>query len=253
MIDLHVHTNFSVDSGESMEAHCQRAADLRLKAICFTDHLDNNKRDYGYNYYNRNGYFEALERVREKFGSSLLILSGIEFSEPHIYEKSFEETVKYPYDYIIGSLHYWYEDLFPSEMVKNNIPVEEAFYSYWNEMEKLVKYGGFDAVGHFDFPKRYYKSAEYDVDVIKELMKLINKNNLVLEINTSSIRKGLDEPMPGRELLKLYADCGNTRVTVGSDAHSKEELSADMGAAEKLAEDFGLKTIYFKNRKPVSL
>ena len=38
--DFHVHTEFSDDSNELMENQVERAIELGLKEICFTDHVD---------------------------------------------------------------------------------------------------------------------------------------------------------------------------------------------------------------------
>jgi histidinol-phosphatase (PHP family) len=75
------------------------------------------------------------------------------------------------------------------------------------------------------------------------------KKNIVLEINTSSIRKGISEPMPGEEILKIYKQCGGEYVTIGSDAHEKEHLFADYSTAQNLIEKLGLKQVVFIKRQ----
>ena len=42
--------------------------------------------------------------------------AGIEFSEPPLYNKELEKLKEYPYDFIIGSVH-WVGDMFPSQKV----------------------------------------------------------------------------------------------------------------------------------------
>lgn len=41
--------------------------------------------------------------------------------------------------------------MFPSELVKADIPVEIIFDKYWEEVCKAVSYGGFDSTAHIDF------------------------------------------------------------------------------------------------------
>jgi histidinol-phosphatase (PHP family) len=53
----------------------------------------------------------------------------------------------------------------------------------------------------------------------------MTKNNISLEINTSSLRKGLSETMPSKELLTVYEKAGGVNITVGSDAHSTMDLA----------------------------
>ena len=50
---------------------------------------------------------------------------------------------------------------------------------------------------------------------------------MVIEINPSSLRKGYNETMPGKELLEIYKACGGRYVTIGSDAHEVKDLGAE--------------------------
>ena len=49
--------------------------------------------------------------------------------------------------------------------------------------------------------------------------KQLLEKDMVIEINTSSLRKGHSETMPGKELVEIYKECGGMYVTVGPDAH----------------------------------
>lgn len=243
--DLHVHTKFSEDSAEEMENYCVKAIEDKIDVICFTDHVDHNPNDSGRGYYRVTEYFEDYKKISEKYGDSLTILSGMEFDCPHMFKKEFEEYLKYPYDFVIGSVHFWYGDMFPSTMVRKNIPVEACFESYWEEILNMVAYGGFDCTGHLDFPKRYYMDSVVDTAVINEIFGMMKSRNIILEINTSSLRKGLDSPMPDLNLLDNY----NDYITMGSDAHFAEDLYRDIEAVKTRAIGLNLKEAYFKSRK----
>ena len=249
MIDLHVHTNHSCDSIVKIEEYCEKAIQIGLKYICFTDHVDFNKTDCGYGYYNASRFFNEFNNAKEKFSGKLNILSGIEFAEPHIYKKEFDKYRKLPYDFLLGSIHYWIEDMFPSEMIKNNIPVETAFEKYWEEVYKAVTYGGFDSIAHIDFPKRYYKKRIWERDQIYDIFKEMVKNDIALEINTSSLRSGLSETMPDKEFLKIYEDAGGIKITIGADTHLIEDLSAGYDYASSLITG-KLKSVVYINREP---
>lgn len=240
--DLHIHSHYSCDSVETMENYCITAIEMKLDCICFTDHVDHNPNDIGLGFYKVDDYFKEFNAVKDKYGDKLTILSGIEFAEPHIHKKEFDYYLKYPYDFILGSLHFWYNDMFPSEMIKYNISVEDCFDRYWSEMYDMVSYGGFDSVAHFDFPKRYYKKLLYNEADIKDIFISMEKNNLCLEINTSSIRRRLKENMPGDDILKLY---DGKYYTTGSDAHSANEMYNDI---EKINIPDKYQ-VYFKERK----
>ena len=40
LVDYHVHTSFSYDSEEDLNTMCEKAIELGLSEIAFTDHLD---------------------------------------------------------------------------------------------------------------------------------------------------------------------------------------------------------------------
>ena len=70
----------------------------------------------------------------------------------------------------------------------------------------------------------------------------MKKNKLYLEVNTSSLRRGLDENMPNYDVLKLYS---GEYYTVGSDSHFAYELYSDINKIYLPNKQ----QIYFKERK----
>lgn len=156
---------------------------------------------------------------------NMKICAGIEFSEPHLYaEKLNQLSENYPYDYIIGSIH-WVGKMFPCQKVREQYSAKEFYTLYWEEVLNAVKQGGFDSLGHIDFPKRYYGEIYYSAEMMNEIFKYLLDKNMVIEINTSSLRKGYSETMPGDELLEIYKANGGRYVTIGSDAHVSVALS----------------------------
>lgn len=250
MRDLHVHTKFSCDSEALLEAYISKAMEDGCKEICFTDHVDLNPDDYGCNYYSPEKFFSCYHPLQEKYGEKINILAGIEFGEPHLYYEKLQELSKYPYDFIIGSIH-WIGDMFPCQKVREQYAAKEFFTLYWKEVLKTVKTGGFDSLGHIDFPKRYYGEIYYTEDVINEIFKYLLDKGLVMEINTSSLRKGHMETMPGRELLEIYKANGGEYVTIGSDAHTMEDLGADYDRAKALATEVGLQEVVYRKRERI--
>lgn len=175
-------------------------------------------------------------------------MAGIEFGEPHLYSEHLLGLAKYPYDFIIGSIH-WIGDMFPCQKVREQYSTKEFYTLYWQEVLKTVKVGGFDALGHMDFPKRYYGEIYYEEATINEIFRNLLDEDLVIEINTSSLRKGHEQTMPGRELLEIYKENGGKYVTIGSDAHVVEDVGADYAMAKKLLEEVGLQEVVYKQRQ----
>ena len=250
--DYHIHTEFSCDSEAKMENYVKQALERDIRMLCFTDHVDLNPDDYGYNYYNPEKYFESFRRVKEQCGEQLMLCSGIEFGEPHLYSDTLKQLATYPYDFIIGSIH-WIGNMFPCQKVREQYSAKEFYTLYWKEVLSTVKQDGFDALGHIDFPKRYYGEIYYVEAELREIFKRLLDKDRIIEINTSSLRKGHSETMPGKDLLQIYADCGGRYVTIGSDAHVEQDVGADYEAAKALAEECGQLQVAYRERKRVLL
>lgn len=248
MRDMHVHTEFSCDSDAKMEDYIEKAKASGIGTICFTDHVDLNTNDYGYNYYSADRFWERFNEIKYNADMPIEPLAGIEFGEPHLYEKNLKELTKYPYDFVIGSIH-WIGDMFPCQKVREQYSAKEFYTLYWKEVLKTVQTGGFDSLGHIDFPKRYYGEIYYEEAVINEIFRNLLEKDLVIEINTSSLRKGHAQTMPGKELLEIYKANGGKYVTIGSDAHIVEDIGADYVAAKSLLEEVGLQEVIYRQRK----
>lgn len=245
--DFHIHTEFSCDSEADMEQYIKQAMNQKMHMICFTEHVDFNKDDYGYNYYMPDRFFEKYDQMKEKYNDIIKVYAGIEFGEPHLYADKLKQLSTYPYDYIIGSIH-WIGNMFPCQKVREQYSAKEFYTLYWEEVLNTVKQGGFDSLGHIDFPKRYYGEIYYTEAKLKDIFKRLLDKNMVIEINTSSVRKGYSETMPGKELLEIYKDCGGTYITVGSDAHEVKDIGADIAIAKELIKDLALQEVIYEQR-----
>lgn len=247
--DLHVHTGFSCDSEAKMRDYILEAQNKGIDWICFTDHVDYNKNDYGCGYYSPSAYFEEFKKQLHS-ETGIKVCTGIEFSEPHLYGDKLKELAQYPYDFILGSIH-WIGDMFPCQKVREQYSAKEFYTLYWQEVYKTVNHGGFDCLGHIDFPKRYYGEIYYQENMLNEIFKIMMEKDIILEINTSSLRKGLSDTMPGRELLEIYKGNGGKYVTIGSDAHEIQDLGADNHVAKGLIKNFDLQEVVYEKRKRI--
>ena len=81
--DYHMHSTFSVDGQDSIEALCWRALALGFTEIAVTEHAEWHPR-YHDGGLNAAAYFEEVNRLRVEFAPrGLTLLSGIELGNPH--------------------------------------------------------------------------------------------------------------------------------------------------------------------------
>ena len=101
--DYHVHSYFSEDTDFPMELEIQKAIELGMDELCFTEHSDYDvptvvNCDY-------DAYFKEMEEMKEKYKGQITLKTGIEFGIQVHTTKAYEETFgQYPFDFVIGSV-----------------------------------------------------------------------------------------------------------------------------------------------------
>lgn len=257
LVDYHVHTNNSFDSSAKMLDHCQKAVEIGLKEIVFTEHFDLNPVDKGLGYFDFDEYSQEINECRERFGSKLKIKKGLELGETHLYEKEHMEFLEgKDFDFLLGSIHF-----IGKEVLHRDYAIDEdegeVYFTYFEQVLETAKKGNFHALGHLDVLKRYvpqwfqkFDAVDYE-EVIREILKVVIKRDLGIEINTSGFRQGLKEPLPTVEIIKWYKELGGQIITIGSDAHYLKHLGYGLKEGIEILKEIGFKGIYtYTHGKP---
>jgi histidinol-phosphatase (PHP family) len=61
-------------------------------------------------------------------------------------------------------------------------------------------------------------------DLYKKLFSILIQRGIALEINTSGLRKKINQSSPPYVLLQLYKEIGGELITVGSDSHNTTDV-----------------------------
>ena len=249
MIDYHVHTDNSLDCKIPMVDMCRRAVAMGVVEIAFTDHFNNHMLDLDVGLYRADRYFADVDACRRAF-PTLHILAGIEVGEPHrFWDRVAPVLARFPYDVVLGSLH-WLgnESLFSVNYFRAR-PPEKAYGEYFREMARMAAHGGFDILAHMDLPKRlgYEVYGDFDAhayeDTICPVWEACIAQNVTLEINTKGARLPVGQMHPTLDALRWYANMGGRRLTLGSDAHHPDSIAQDFGLAGRMAYEAGLKFV----------
>ena len=259
--DYHMHTTFSGDGEGTPEEMAEAALKKGLQTICITDHED----------YGQTGeevmvlsdyekYVHTIQDVRETYKGRLKINLGIEIGLKEDLGPHYREFIgTYPFDFVIGSLHYingldpYYGEIF------EEYSDEEVYRMAFREMTECIrKIEDFDVLGHLDYVVRYgkYQEKEYSYqkfsDEIDELLHAVIETGRGIELNTAGIKYGLSFAHPHPDVLKRYRELGGEIITVGSDAHHPKHVGYEFGQAEEILTACGFKYYTeFKSRKPV--
>lgn len=262
--DMHIHSYFSSDSIENPESIIKTAIAKGYPYIYFTDHHDMDfpvhpsepSMDFQLDF---EKYIEELSKLKEKYCGQIEIRIGIEQGIcPETAPKLAALSNQYPFDFVIGSSHLTSlinGDPYYPEYYTGKSAVDAYREYFASEAENVCLTDGFDVYGHLDYAVRYcpnpafiYDFEDYR-DIFEILLKRLIEKGKGIEINTSGITK-IGHPHPHMEALKLYKELGGEIITVGSDAHAKEQIGFGFETAEELlkASGFQYYTV-FKKRK----
>ena len=177
--------------------------------------------------------------------------------QAHTIEQYEKLYAKYPFDFIILSVHevedkeLWTQDFQRGRTQKeyNERYYEELLYPVQN-------YHDYSVLGHMDLINRYDKEGIYPFEKIKpiltKILKIVIADEKGIEVNTSSYRYGLSDLTPSRDILKLYQELGGHILTIGSDGHKPEHLGAFIDETKQELKMLGFKEFCtFDKMKPV--
>ena len=247
--DLHVHTEWSWDAPDGhMERSCERALEIGLPAIAFTEHADWALVHPGQHAVDVEGYLEAVERCRARF-KDLRILTGVELGEPHWFPKEAAAVLAGGrLDRVHGSIHCIRLDgefLDASQFrQREGLDFPAAVRAYFDETLAMVDSGQpFETLAHLDYPKRYwvagaapYREEDYEEE-IRAILAACARTGRVIEVNTT---RG-QILCPDITVLRWWREAGGEAVQYGSDAHQPDKVGEGFAAATQMVESAGFK------------
>ena len=245
--DYHVHCMFSDDSWYPPEHVCEDAWRHNLDEICFTDHVDYGiKPDWkdaldakvmmGQRVVNvdYDAYFPCIADLREKWEGRLTVRCGLEFGVQTHTIPQFDALWNAwgdQLDFVLLSIHQVGDREFWTGEFQKGRSQEEYNRAYYQELyDVATTFEHWSVLAHLDLIKRYDPMGVLDFpanrDLVAATLEHVIKTGKGIELNTSSVRYGLKDSQPAREILELYRDLGGTIVTLGSDSHAPEHLGA---------------------------
>ena len=250
-VDLHNHTTRCNHATGTMDEYIERAIKLGIDIYGFSEHAPMDfDPEYRLPFEEVEAYFADVNQAKEKYKNEIQILLGyeIDWLRGHMSDRVLDANV----DYLIGSVHFLDKWGFDNpEFLKGwkEKDVDEIWEAYFEATEAMAKSGKFDIVGHFDLIKVFKFMPKGDVRMLaKKALLAIKKSNMVMEINTSGLRKPTAEIYPSATLLQ-EAYSLDIPITFSSDAHAVGQVGADYEKAVALAKKTGYtKAVTFKGR-----
>jgi histidinol-phosphatase (PHP family) len=256
--DYHIHTFLCGHADGKPFEYADQALRLGLKEIGFSDHaplLSHDDPTITMSFAELPFYHEMLEALKAQYSKKgLNIKIGIEAD----YLSGYEEKTKaildaYPYDYVIGSVHFIGDFAFDNPQQKDRLKtsnIDKVYLDYHALLRKSARSKLFDIMAHVDLVKKFGDRPAIDLtDEVKKTAQIFKESGVAIEINSSGLRKPIKEIYPALNELRIYNDAG-VLITFGSDAHAPEEVGAGFSDAVALAKKAGYQEyILFEKRK----
>ena len=111
--------------------------------------------------------------------------------------------------------------------------------------------------GHIDYVVRYGKTKDADYsyekykDILDRILETLLEKEKGIEINTGAIGYHLKDLNPCTDIIKRYKELGGEIITIGSDAHTPENIARGFDRAAEVLSACGFKYYTtFENRMP---
>lgn len=199
-------------------------------------------------------YFSFMEKVKKKYPNTKV---GIEVCNFKNQEKVKAILQNYPFDYIIGSIHFldgWGYDASKLIKIWDTVDLKYIYETYTKEVENMLSSGEYDILGH-PFNIRLFKYfPDFDVKpYIERVCQIMKDKDVAIDINTGTFyRYPVKEISPYGEFMEI-AKKYNLKIITSSDAHKPEDCGRYIDDAVNYAKEYGFSdlTIFTKREKSI--
>ncbi len=255
-VDYHMHTPLCGHAIGEPSEYVEQALRVGLEEIGFSDHaplVAYEDARYTMNASQLPLYHSMIEAVQKKY-ASFTIKIGLEADYvPGFEEKTRKMLSSYPYDFVIGSVHFienWAFDDPDQKLRWKDRDIDTVYRDYYSLLRRSASSGLFDIMGHVDLVKKFGHRATADLsDEVENTAGVFKKAGVTVEINTSGLRKPVKEIYPSLDVLKIYQKAG-VPITFSSDSHDPQDVGRDYDKAVALAKAAGYtEYLVFRKRK----
>jgi histidinol-phosphatase (PHP family) len=242
----HNHTNWS-DGSPTLAGQIQAARALRLSELGISDHYTLHPTGAQVEWsmdLDLLGDYVAQVRQAAVETKDVVIRLGVEADFfPETVDALRERLAPYPWDYVIGSVHY--ADDFEIDSDARDwsglTPYEcdEKWSLYWTRVRQLAESRVYDFVGHIDLPKKYGFRPASDLTALElAALEAVAAADMAIEINTAGWSLPAQEAYPSLRLLREAKRLG-IPLLINADAHFPEFLTRHFDRAGELAREAG--------------
>lgn len=128
----------------------------------------------------------------------------------------------YPFDFLIGSIHWiggWSYDFEDVDYEYERRGVDQAWSDYFRLETELAFSGAVDVLAHVDYIKKLgHRPAIEPVHLYESVVKAASASGTAVEVSSHGLRHPVNEIYPSPTFLEMFLAAG-VAVTLASDAH----------------------------------
>ncbi|MDB6055349.1 MAG: Histidinol phosphate phosphatase, partial [Verrucomicrobiales bacterium] len=229
--DYHMHTPLCRHAVGDPVEYAQHAIAQGLTEIGFSDHSPMSRDDFDdwrMRMDQLSGYVESVRRA-----AALFPLLKVKLALEVDYLPGHEEWIRqlaaeYPWDYLIGSVHYISDSWDVDNPQKISLWKErdpfEVWSMYFDRLTQAAASGLFEIIGHADLPKKFnFIPAQDCSPLFEKFLAMVKKKDICIELNTAGLRKNCREIYPSPSFMEIASRL-EIPITFGSDAHDPDEV-----------------------------
>jgi histidinol-phosphatase (PHP family) len=249
IVDYHMHLrapDTSLDhSLQAVERFVEVAAELGIDEIGFTEHVyyfEETRSLWSVPYHVERCHHSLepyVEAVVEAKRQGMRVKLGLEVDYVPGREEATKEILEpYPWDYLIGSIHFIGEDGIDGEpSLVERVGVEEAWRRYYESLGLAARSGLFDTLAHPDLVKMYGPEIPWDWEGVAKSL-----DGVCLEVSSAGLHKPHGQLYPNSAMLAEAKERG-VAITLASDAHEPPHVGRDLDRAIEHARAAGYETV----------
>ncbi len=261
-VDLHTHTEYSVDADphQTPAQKAQAALDAGIGILGITDHLDYFRTHGPGENRDPSGGVRAAQAAKRAFEGQIEVLTGIEIGQIHVDPAADEFVRAHELDMVIGSLHVMPNDIDVYFQHFSELDCDAFLHEYFDEVLAMEAHGGFDVLAHIDYPLRVMKHGDYVpsfdhyMDRVEQVLRACIDRGYAFELNAAGLGGWQKCVGPPQNILYEYKRMGGERISIGSDSHSLANVGRGIDDCAKNAIDAGFTTVtVFRSRQPFQI
>jgi histidinol-phosphatase (PHP family) len=259
MLDMHSHHDRCGHATGGLEAYVRAAIARGLRFFGMSDHapLFGSDADHPMPHVQMaKSEFESYVRqafyLKEAYRDRIALRVGVEADFIQGTQDAYATALKDArLDFVIGSVHWFHgAHVYMPETWDRFSSPDELYAAYFTTVQEAARSGLFDVLGHIDALKAMgpERPPSYR-SLVDETIEVIADSGVVVELNTSGVRK-CGEVFPDRESVRALHAAG-VGLTYGSDCHAPGEVAYGWAEVQELLVQMDVgELVVFEKRVP---